>query len=175
MEPGVLHAKEMRLYLFGSPRLEGGGGIIRLGRRKSLALLAYLAVTGQPHDRAALTTLFWPERDRVSVRAALRQCLDAPLCPHFTVTAANLPDLVTISRLVAGLPLGLELAAAWAGSFPLAKIVELIEQPQPLRPCGSKPRPRLAPVHRLFCQLLAGAGCLAARQPAIGCPGRHSG
>ncbi len=75
MEPGVLHAKEMRLYLFGSPQLEGGGGIIRLGRRKSLALLAYLAVTGQPHDRAALTTLLWPEYGRVSARAALRQCL----------------------------------------------------------------------------------------------------
>lgn len=75
MEPGALRATEMRLSLFGSPRLEGNGASIRLGRRKSLALLAYLAVTGQPHDRAALTTLFWPESDRVSARAALRQCL----------------------------------------------------------------------------------------------------
>lgn len=48
MEPGALRATEMRLSLFGSPRLEGGGGIIRMGRRKSLALLAYLAVRGSP-------------------------------------------------------------------------------------------------------------------------------
>lgn len=75
MKQSVLSGKELRLYLFGSPRLEREGGIIRLGRRKSLALLAYLAVTGQPHDRAALTTLFWPENDRVPARAALRQCL----------------------------------------------------------------------------------------------------
>lgn len=75
MKQSVLSGKELRLYLFGSPRLEREGGIIRLGRRKSLALLAYLAVTGQPHDRAALTTLFWPENDRVPARTALRQCL----------------------------------------------------------------------------------------------------
>jgi DNA-binding SARP family transcriptional activator/predicted ATPase/Tfp pilus assembly protein PilF len=75
MDPGALRTKEMRLYLFGSPRLERQGAIIRLGRRKSLALLAYLAVTGQPHDRVALATLLWPENNRVSARAALRQCL----------------------------------------------------------------------------------------------------
>ncbi len=70
-----MSGQALRLYLFGSPRLVLDGVVVNLGRRKSLALLAYLAVTGQPHDRAALTTLFWPESGRRSARAALRQCL----------------------------------------------------------------------------------------------------
>jgi DNA-binding SARP family transcriptional activator/predicted ATPase len=75
MEPGIVSGKQICLYLFGSPRLEEDGTIIRLGRRKSLALLAYLAVTGQPHDRPALAALLWPEKNRGSALAALRQCL----------------------------------------------------------------------------------------------------
>lgn len=65
----------MRLYLFGYPRLEKKGALIHLGRRKSLALLTYLAVSAQPHGRAELTTMFWPETSRRVGRAALRQCL----------------------------------------------------------------------------------------------------
>lgn len=65
----------MRLRLLGSPRLEVKGACARLGRRKSLALLAYLALTGQPHDRISLAVLFWPESERASALAALRQCL----------------------------------------------------------------------------------------------------
>ncbi len=98
----------MRLYLFGSPRLEGEGALIRLGRRKSLALLAYLAVTGQPHDRAALTTLFWPEYGRVSARAALRQCL-TEINRRLTPTLLHL-DGQTIS-LAADAPLWVDVIA----------------------------------------------------------------
>jgi DNA-binding SARP family transcriptional activator len=38
-----------------------------------MALLAYLAVTGSPHSREALATLFWPEHDQSSALANLRR------------------------------------------------------------------------------------------------------
>jgi DNA-binding SARP family transcriptional activator len=50
-----------KLFLFGIPRFEQAGVDIQIPRRKSLALLAYLAVTGQPHSRDTLATLFGPE------------------------------------------------------------------------------------------------------------------
>src|SRR4051794_40291156 len=41
----------LKLYLFGPPRLEHAGQPIELNLRKALALLVYLAVSGQPHSR----------------------------------------------------------------------------------------------------------------------------
>ena len=64
-----------KLFLFGLPRFEQAGGDIQIPRRKSLALLAYLAVTGQPHSRDTLATLFWPENDQSSARNNLRKIL----------------------------------------------------------------------------------------------------
>lgn len=43
--------------------------------RKTLALLAYLAVTPGAHSREALTALFWPGSDAAHGRAALRNTL----------------------------------------------------------------------------------------------------
>ncbi|MEJ2209871.1 MAG: tetratricopeptide repeat protein [Anaerolineae bacterium] len=42
---------------------------------KAMALLAYLAVSGQAHSREALATLFWPEYDRARAFANLRRTL----------------------------------------------------------------------------------------------------
>ena len=47
----------LKITLFGAPRIERDGAAVTLERRKSLALLAYLAVTGQAHGREALATL----------------------------------------------------------------------------------------------------------------------
>src|SRR5689334_8855644 len=65
----------LRLYLLGAPRLENGGETVPLERRKALALLAYLTVTGQAQPRDALAALLWPEANAGEARAALRRTL----------------------------------------------------------------------------------------------------
>lgn len=49
------------MHLLGPPRVMLHSRPIKMERQKSLALLTYLAVTGQLHTRATLATLFWPE------------------------------------------------------------------------------------------------------------------
>jgi predicted ATPase/DNA-binding SARP family transcriptional activator len=63
----------LRLFLFGPPRLEHNGQIIPLRRTKALALLAYVVMSGQPHDRETLLALLWPEFDTASARNNLRR------------------------------------------------------------------------------------------------------
>ncbi len=65
----------LELYLLGPPRVELDGEPVQIGRRKAIALLAYLAVTGQPHSRDSLAALLWPEYDQSSARADLRRSL----------------------------------------------------------------------------------------------------
>jgi predicted ATPase/DNA-binding SARP family transcriptional activator len=65
----------IELRFFGSPQIARDGKLRAVQRRKSLALLAYLAVTGQAHARDTLATLFWPELDAEHGRAALRSVL----------------------------------------------------------------------------------------------------
>ena len=69
-----------KLFLLGSPRLERvrperQGEPIEIRRRKALALLAYVALTAQPHSREALAALFWPELDHTRALANLRRNL----------------------------------------------------------------------------------------------------
>src|ERR1044071_3671879 len=65
----------LKLFVLGQPRLERDEGPIELNLRKALALLVYLAVSGQPHSRDALATLLWPESDPREGRARLRRTL----------------------------------------------------------------------------------------------------
>jgi predicted ATPase/DNA-binding SARP family transcriptional activator len=65
----------LALYLLGPPRIQRDGQPVEVRRRKAVALIAYLAVTGQGHSRDALTTLFWPEHDQSRARAGLRRTL----------------------------------------------------------------------------------------------------
>ena len=65
----------LTLHLLGPPLLEANGRSIGNLRRKAMALIAYLAVDGQPHSRDALATLFWPEYGQSRARANLRRCL----------------------------------------------------------------------------------------------------
>jgi predicted ATPase/DNA-binding SARP family transcriptional activator len=66
---------QLALRLFGTPGIEVDGQQIEIGRRKAIALLVYLAVTGQPHSRDALAALLWPEADQRRARAGLRSAL----------------------------------------------------------------------------------------------------
>jgi DNA-binding SARP family transcriptional activator/predicted ATPase len=63
----------LTLYCFGSPRVERDGQPVSVTRRRTMALLIYLALTGRPHSREALATLLWPEHDAQSARAHLRR------------------------------------------------------------------------------------------------------
>ena len=77
---------DVRLGLFGVPRLDVGGQPVSLGRRKAMALLAYLAVTRNPHHRETLATLLWPESSPEAAYSALRNVLwilrQTPLAPY---------------------------------------------------------------------------------------------
>jgi DNA-binding SARP family transcriptional activator len=65
----------LELFLLGPPRIELDGEGVSIARRKAVALLAYLAVTGRSHSRDALATLLWPEHDQSGARAELRRAL----------------------------------------------------------------------------------------------------
>jgi DNA-binding SARP family transcriptional activator len=67
----------LAVYLLGPPRFERDGIALSLDRRKAIALLAYLAATGQSHRRDALVNLLWPDYDTPRGRAALRRTLHA--------------------------------------------------------------------------------------------------
>ena len=51
----------LQLYLLGPPHIENNGQPLRITRRKGMALLSYLAVTGEHQPREKLATLLWPE------------------------------------------------------------------------------------------------------------------
>ena len=66
---------QLALYVFGAPRLDRDGLPVRVQRRKVMALLVYLAVTGESHTRETLAALFWPDENQSHARAALRRTL----------------------------------------------------------------------------------------------------
>jgi predicted ATPase/DNA-binding SARP family transcriptional activator len=70
----------VRISLLGSPLLERDGQRVELDTRKTVALAAYLAMTGESpggetHTREALATLLWPEVEPQRARANLRRSL----------------------------------------------------------------------------------------------------
>lgn len=65
----------LKLALLGTPCIEKNSESIRVDTRKAIALLAYLAVSGQRHARDGLAVLFWPNSNRARGRAALRRTL----------------------------------------------------------------------------------------------------
>jgi DNA-binding SARP family transcriptional activator len=65
----------LTLNVLGPPRLARGGQPVALPLRRALALLVYLAVTGQPQSRETLAALLWRESDEGEARARLRRTL----------------------------------------------------------------------------------------------------
>jgi DNA-binding SARP family transcriptional activator len=68
---------DLRLFLFGEPRLEYDGSKATIHRRKGWALLAYLALAEQRQNRDVLAALLWSDLDQDHARAALRSTLSA--------------------------------------------------------------------------------------------------
>ncbi|HLF00357.1 MAG TPA: BTAD domain-containing putative transcriptional regulator, partial [Anaerolineales bacterium] len=66
---------QLKIHLFGPPRVTLGDAPVEIERRKALALLAYLAVSRQSHTRPALAALLWPEAEPGRASANLRQAL----------------------------------------------------------------------------------------------------
>jgi DNA-binding SARP family transcriptional activator len=65
----------LALHFLGMPRVLLDDTPVDVDRRKSIALLAYLAVTARSHGHDTLATLFWPEHDQGTARANLRRTL----------------------------------------------------------------------------------------------------
>jgi len=64
---------QLKIHLLGPPQIFLDNMALDLGHHKPMALLAYLAITGQPHTRAALAAMLWPEYGQA--RAYLRNNL----------------------------------------------------------------------------------------------------
>jgi DNA-binding SARP family transcriptional activator len=63
------------LFLLGPPRLKRAGLPLEIDARKTMAFLAYLAVTGEIHSRETLLALLWPEFEPRRARNVLRRNL----------------------------------------------------------------------------------------------------
>jgi TolB-like protein len=71
--PAGEHVYDLRLL--GAPLLRRRDQSVRLGRRKALGLLAYLAFGKRPYNRDTLAALFWPDHDQAHARGSLRRLL----------------------------------------------------------------------------------------------------
>jgi DNA-binding SARP family transcriptional activator len=66
----------LQLTLLGAAEAFVGGRRVAFRTRKSLALLAYLALEPGPHSREQLADLLWPDVDGMDARASLRTALN---------------------------------------------------------------------------------------------------
>lgn len=66
---------ELTINLFGYPQITLDGAPVETDRRKAVALLAFLAVSGKPHSRETLSGFFWGDYDQSSALAYLRRTL----------------------------------------------------------------------------------------------------
>jgi predicted ATPase/DNA-binding SARP family transcriptional activator len=68
-------SERLALYLLGPPRLELDRAAVSIDRRKTLALLAYLAVDRWQHHRDHVSALLWPEYEQAKAFTNLRHIL----------------------------------------------------------------------------------------------------
>ena len=81
----------MELTTLGSLALWSDGALVLPRRRKTLALLAWLAVhEGATHSRDSLASLLWPGRDLARARHSLRQAV--------AELRQVLPDAITVTN-----------------------------------------------------------------------------
>jgi DNA-binding SARP family transcriptional activator len=65
----------LSIKLLGPPEARFGGRGLRFGRKKALALLAYLAANGRKYPRRDLAELLWPKSEERRARTDLRSIL----------------------------------------------------------------------------------------------------
>ncbi|MCB0087765.1 MAG: tetratricopeptide repeat protein, partial [Caldilineaceae bacterium] len=65
----------LEIDLLGAPIIQLNRQPVTFESRKATALLAYLAMSGKPHQRSELATLLWPDSDNKRARGALRYTL----------------------------------------------------------------------------------------------------
>lgn len=83
--------EELRLTLLGRPQVvHDDKPLTGWALQKSLALLAYLAVTSRAHSRGALAGLLWPDCTEANARSGLRKVV--------AELRHRVPSLLTISR-----------------------------------------------------------------------------
>lgn len=87
---------ELRLRLFGVPRVSRGDEDVELGRRKTMALLAYLAVATIPESRERLSALLWPDCSRNSALANLRKALHEIHTVHGELVDLHRRDVLSL-------------------------------------------------------------------------------
>lgn len=92
----------LSVFLLGSPRIEQDETVVVFDTRKAVALLAYLAITEESHQRERLATLLWPDYDQAHAMGALRRTLSAlkkslqGKCLHITREAVSLDPAVDV-------------------------------------------------------------------------------
>ncbi|MDX1612779.1 MAG: BTAD domain-containing putative transcriptional regulator [Candidatus Promineifilaceae bacterium] len=96
---------DLRLSLLGSPLVELDGVLIEIGKQKALALLGYLAVTGEVQARSSVATMLWPENEQGRGRAYLRHAL-------WSLRQAGLGGWLDAERQTVALRAGYELDVA---------------------------------------------------------------
>jgi DNA-binding SARP family transcriptional activator len=67
--------EKLRIETMGGIQVLLDGESIKISRRKAIALLVYLAVTGELHSRESLATLLWPDNTQSRAYANLRQAI----------------------------------------------------------------------------------------------------
>ena len=67
----------LRLGLLGPPEVTVDGKALEVDTRKAIAMISYLAVSGEQPTREQLADLLWPDLDRDRARATLRRTLSA--------------------------------------------------------------------------------------------------
>ena len=72
---------DVRIYLFGMPKIEYREQVIKIERRKALALVAFLALHDQPQSRDVAAELLWTDQDEEHARSSLRSSLRALTTP----------------------------------------------------------------------------------------------
>lgn len=91
----------LSIYLLGAPQIEIDSLPVQVDTRKAIAILAYLAVSGESQSRDTIAALLWSDYDSAHARGALRRTLS-------TLNKALHGQALRIERELIGLDLAPE-------------------------------------------------------------------